>query len=1088
MTGGPPVFNCGEYKPLRFNPIRPPIIQEPNIFIPVSLNPRPPRRTDPVENYVCICRSTVTTLGGCSDESSRECVKISEAGGFPQSEVQYSSREQCEADAYSKRPCALSLFQCTRTQEPCPPPQYGTISRGFCGELPPVAFRPAALPIDIYDTLGNCILNCRTIRDCVSIPTTGDGQVTPAIPGGPPTGYKCVTTFSQCQNSGLRRNIRECVECVIKPEDPNCINQTLSECETACVSDECKYECVPYQIECPDNTYATGTRCAPCIYNPLDQSTENCNLPDESSCSECVPPICPPVIAGRTRIPVIPIIRDPGVLLGDQWRCAPGPACIRCTTQEILAGYCPYTTEARCIADCGVINTGGIYNDPVRYKCVNSTCTLCAATEAATNPNLCRYSNPNCNGECVPPPVFITYKGIIENGVRQCVQCNSTTTNPNTCPYPTLRDCALAWLYNPSTFDAETTFKASIQITQNNNINIINLGLNDSNVIEEKSFSEENKDTNIYDPIYNFFNYTSNETTRYVTNIYYLNIFNDFVAEEVYAFLDKNFKQQPFWNEKLFSNLTLAKISISLRKELIDSFSNIRSVDGTLVDPINFYQMIRKLLITNKLNEFDPSFYINLYEQQKDELINQYQFSESSEILERASLGILKTGSLISDPSQYKDLDKFKILRQKRLNTDINTRVNVTDINNQDYSVSLADDGLQVTDQDASSLVSVPLGTGEGYFINVTTDEEIKLPLITEEYRSYFAPTNIRYAALKAFQQNPDINLYVSSLSGQHELIESYELSTVLTPMYFALNLSKIEDQEKINPLVDNIKAEFNLLTNNQEIQDHVYNYGYSVIRINLDYRDPLIHYAKDTSCLSLEQNDITFRFFDLVKSGTLNSNSILTRNLPFGIVLVPGCGSQHNPFAGGSEIVDRFNGKVIRKITLTTLYDPSSKNIINEPKVLSSIETEPIESNLPEQNYNYANRFYYVYSTEKYKDTYFYNGIYKSTEPQELSKDKPVTSFMVNEVIDKLIQGYSPKELKWFDVYSRLTANQMGDLEYNNSYELEKSLEEGERGVLIKPVLRTDKEVKTYIDPLIIPEVDVPNPIITKENRFNAI
>lgn len=1089
MTGGPPVFNCGEYKPLRYNSVRPPVIPDANVYRPIRVPPKPPRGSDPVVPWVCICRGDVSPLGGCSNESSRECVRVSEAGGYPQSDIEYFSKEQCESEAYSKRPCALSLFQCTRSQLPCPPEApIGSILTGSCKELPPVAYRPVILPPSMYENLANCVLNCRTIRDCsIRTPTNEE----PRIPTGEERlGYECRITPSSCPNTGLAITVRECVQCVISPTNPNCLDQLLSECQTTCRSDECKYQCVSYQIQCPDNTTATGSRCAPCVFRPLDPTTVGCNLPDEAACEVCIPPICPPITPGRIRVQILEPIRDPGIILADQWRCAPGPACIKCTSAEILAGYCPYTTEARCLADCGTVNTGGIYTDPIRYKCVNSNCTLCTATEAISNPELCRYTTSNCNGQCITPPVIVTYKGIIQDGVRQCAQCNSTPTNPNICPYPTLRDCALAWLYNPSTFDAETTFKASLRIAQNETVNIIDLGLNEADVIAAGTYTEDpNKDTNIYDPTYNFFTYIPDETTRYVSNVYYLNIFNEFVAEEVYNLLSRNHTNETFWNEKLFSNLTISKISISLRKELLDAFNNIRSVDKTLVSPIDFYDTIRKLLLSNRLDEFDENFYINLAKEQINETANQFKFSDSSEITQRASLGILSEGSLISDANQYTELDKFKILRQKRLNTDIDTRILISDINQQDYEVSLEDAGLEVTDQDLSSTVAVPLGVGEGYFIPVTTSEnEVKVPLQNEEYRAYLAPAEVRFAALRAFQQDPNITLYVSSLPGQHEFISSYELSSVLTPMYFSLNLSKIKDKEKIDPLIDRIEAEYILLTDNQEIQNHVYNYGYSVIRINLDFRDPLIHYAKDTSTISLEQNDITFRYFDLILSGTLNTNSILTRNIPFGIVLVPGCGSEHNPFDGNSDIYDRANNKVVRKITLTTLYDPSDKNILAESRVLSSIETNPVEINLPEENYGYANKFYYVYSIDKYKNTYYHNGTYQSTEPESLSKEKPVTSFIVNDVIDNLILGYNPKELKWFDVYSRLTANQMGDLQYSNSYDLEKSLESGERGVLIKPVLRTDKEIKTYIDPLIIPEVDVPNPIITKENRFNAI
>jgi hypothetical protein len=1099
MTGGPPVFNCGEFKPLRYTPVGGPTIPEPNIFIPIRIDPKPIRGPDPVIPWVCICRGDITTNGGCSNESSRECVRVNEAGGFPQSDVEYASKEQCESDAYSRRPCALSIFECTRQQRPCPPQTpIGSISIGACSELAPVAFRPSVLPEGFFTTLNNCILNCRNINDCRGPIITGDPDLSTPGTVVVVSGYECRITPSSCPETGIAITIRECIRCVVSPRNPNCINQPLSECETYCRSDECKNKCIPYQIKCPNTTVlAQGTRCAPCKYDPTDPLTVDCNLPD---CIErCTPPVCPPITLGNIRVLDEPIIivttGTTGTYSENRWRCLGNGTCVQCTTGEIRDGYCPYLSKIQCQANCSTRPQTPqipVLQDPIRYKCVEGTCVRCTFEEATINPNLCRYSTDNCNNECIVVPNTITYKGIIQDGVRQCAQCISTPTNPNICPYPTLRDCALAWLINPDAQDAVTlTFKPSMFLERNeSNINVIELGLNNEDVVDTGNFVEDKtKDTNIYDPIYNFFNYPPNETTRYVRNSYYLNIFNEYVSEEVFTFLDRNFNNSNYWNEKLFSDLTLAKISISLRPELLAAFNNIRNIDGTLTNAIDFYEAVRKLLITNKLNEFDPSFYISLYEQQKEDVINELKFSDTTEVTQRAALGILSEGSLSVDANNYTDINKFKILRQKRLNTDINTRIKIYDIQDEVTEVPLENAGLTVTGVDATDTSAVPLGVGEGYFISYTdvNSNNLKIPLDTEQYRAYLAPENVRYIALKSFSQSPDIVITASSLSGQHEFIDSYELSSVIGPMYFALNLYKVEDAEKLDPLVDRVRAEYNLLTDNTEIQNHVYNYGYSVIRINLDFRDPLLHYAKDTSTLLLEQNDITFRYFDLITSGTLNSNSILTRNLPFGIVIVPGCGSRHNPFNGMSELNRRLNNKVVRSLTFTSLYNPEEKNLLAEPTVLSSVETTPIETNLPEDQYGYANKFYYVYNQNKYTGTYYYNGVYQSNEPEQLPKTKPVTSYLVNNIIDNLIQGYSPKELKWFDVFSRLNLNQMGELQYVSSEDLMKSLEEGERGVLIKPVLRTEKEIKSYIDPTVVPEIEVPDPIITKENRYNA-
>ncbi len=993
MAGESPVFNCGEFKPIRFQPQNNPGGGGGSIIIYTPTGTVDPWLPQEPESWACICTGELSQLGGCDRPESRRCVRIQEAGSFPRSAATYGSQSECEANAFANFPCALSLFECVSSQRQCTPPLYGIIIDRRCVELPPVENRPVILPPDFYRTAVECAVNCRGSQDCRPFndpfpPTAGT-----AIPGGteqPKLGYKCIPISVQpCPEApSVEIQIRACVQCLYDGSDPNCIYNLLQTCQRDCQSDRCQYKCVPYErTDCPTPPYTvTGTICQPCKYDPYDPTTATCNKP--AGCNEsCIPARC-------ADIPVTGVLIEP------------------------------------------------------------------------TN---------------TPPTRF---RGVEIKGVRYCRECTQRESNLGQCPYSSLQQCINNYLLtNPQPFDPVIpVYPTGVDAVT------IDLGLNQADAVATERFAtEKSQETNIYDPVYNFFNKTPKQKTNYVENSFKLNIFNNYVAEEIYKLLSLFSRGYTFWNEELFLNITLAKIAISLNPKLLKAINYIHSVDNTKINPNDIYQTIKRLLISNKLDEFDSNFYINLAGKQSQDSVVQYKFTASKNVQERAGLGILAEGSISADPDDYTDQNKFRLLRQKRLNTDINTTISIT--TSSDFELPLADAGLAIYQQDASAVSNyIPLATTDYYYVNYidSNDTSGKIELNTEIERALYVPEAIRYAALKAFRVDPNYSLIASSQPNNHEFVESYDLSGDVNVMYFALDLSSIQDLEKENPLVDKIKATYKLLTDNNEIQEHAYNYGYTVSRLNVDYRDPFVYYIRDTEQFDFIQNDITFRYFNLNISGTLNKTSILTRSLPFGIVVVPGCGSTHNPFHGKTRIT-KFVGTTVERTYYGQATIDTYRNKPQTFEILSSVTTEAIEVNLPKDYYGYANKFYYTYSPEIFKNTYFYKGTYTSFEPTELPRNKPITSFLIT-LVDNLKLAYDPLELKWFDVYSRFTPTQIGELLCEGTKDIFKEIEFGWREIPVKPVLRTTKEIKSYIDPTIIPEVDIPQPIITKENRFNAI
>ena len=105
------------------------------------------------------------------------------------------------------------------------------------------------------------------------------------------------------------------------------------------------------------------------------------------------------------------------------------------------------------------------------------------------------------------------------------------------------------------------------------------------------------------------------------------------------------------------------------------------------------------------------------------------------------------------------------------------------------------------------------------------------------------------------------------------------------------------------NSIVDLTHAVYKRETDLTKINRHAKTYGFGISRVNIDHRDPFFQYAMNSSAIDVRQNDIGFQNFKDKRSG-FSETGILVRNIPQGLIFVPGKGSDHNPYGGGSRLV----------------------------------------------------------------------------------------------------------------------------------------------------------------------------------------
>lgn len=724
------------------------------------------------------------------------------------------------------------------------------------------------------------------------------------------------------------------------------------------------------------------------------------------------------------------------------------------------------------------------------------------------------------------------YRGVVNNGVKSCEPCLANEP----CQYRSEAECIQSFLFGdpdlsfevPSrgltnnqkprylpqsqyteisrnTYDAQSSefFRRSLpNPPPNTSPRAENLRIVGDSVREVKPIKyDEQKNTmyfdddkrieikinldKLYDETYNFFDYPPTTQTKIVSNSIRLDIFKDRIPEEVSYFLKKNQNQQSNkWHEKIYFDLTLDKLALSINNTLLNSFKSIHDNQSTLVSLDDFLITLKNLLISNKLQEFNPSFYTDLSIKQKnDELISISQPATQT-LKDRAVISLVENGAILADPGYYDGYNKFKLLRQKRLNTDINSRIEVTTLDNQDLDIFLEDAGISFSDIDATDNF-VEIGVGDGYFIETTNIDDVQLsvPTPNESVKALLTPSTIRNLALRTAGEPDTISITVSSVSSNNELTDTFNMHEEGT-LFFELVLSSVVITNESQTLLNKLKANYKLVTSESRINDLIINYGFNTTKINLDFRDPLLTYAKDSSSFVMEKSDITFRNFDFYISGTHDSSFILTRNIPFAIVLVPGCGSEHNPFDSQSEFINFNNNIISRNITLINTIKVKDNQELDTS--LKEAPTERTDSPPPDY-YGYADKLYYSYDPSSYTNTYYYDNTRYSNKPTQITSTRPIVAKIIKEIIQPLIIKYSPKELKWFDIFSRLTYSEMGEYVTRGDYTLITDLVKKLYNISIKDVIATDKDTITGIistEESEDIEVTVREPIITAGDR----
>lgn len=583
---------------------------------------------------------------------------------------------------------------------------------------------------------------------------------------------------------------------------------------------------------------------------------------------------------------------------------------------------------------------------------------------------------------------------------------------------------------------------------------------------KRKFVSSSTKDTDsIYHEKYNLFQHNPENTTKLVTNARWLNIFKPVVPEEV-AYILNIAGSRNTWNEYAYTQLTKEKVLVSLRYELLKALSNLHFVNGKVIPVDHFVETIRFLMTTNRLDEFDDSYFTNLYAKQRnDEYLEINDFGTQG-LREQAALGLISYEATNSDPFQQDDeISKVLLLRSKRLNTDIEANIPIERLNGvvqpvpiQDAGlevVALLDQGLPVIDEVTQTTSYVQYGPGHGYYFSATLEDGSVVPLITDNQLSstYYLSPALRDTTLELLGKDPAVRFVSESISNLSEF-ESYTTGTPLVPMYMKLRLNSIGDMERSNPLSREVSGIYDLIDSPESIDEHLREYGFSVSKVFVDFDDPFLRYVQDSETVTFYQSDISFNGMYPNKANA--GNSILSRNIAFAVIFVPVRGSKFNPFGGRSKLIN-YTSPYSRELqVINDINSTTDREIYNSVKQDLLVEKEGVfKIGMLETNNAQNVSFTYQTSGFDYSGLYFSGSQYISEQP---SKTYPITNRLVNQVIETNISGtYGLSGITWWDIYRRLSADEMAKISFEIPKTYLDKLANGLRGYKIKYVLQRD-------------------------------
>lgn len=422
-----------------------------------------------------------------------------------------------------------------------------------------------------------------------------------------------------------------------------------------------------------------------------------------------------------------------------------------------------------------------------------------------------------------------------------------------------------------------------------------------------------------------FFDDTPEKSIFVLNNSRFTDIFSDVIDNNI-LYLLQNQSSFGDWSSKRAGGVTPTTVYQSLNEETREILSTILNYDRSPITRGQIYHLIGSRILDGTISKVTKGSLRRLASGSEKETPLVITRSRSEIVNETIALGLIERNYYPLEPSSSTGRAGETLKNNKTLSSDIDRFISVT-VNGDSQRYYVKDDDTFI------GRSSLSLKDGE-YFDVTLGGETTRLYAQSEKDHAYFVPEKTRQIALNILGADAYRTLTVSGDPSGIEL--DYSLSTPRENLYFlSCVLSSITTQPDLSNSrhvkETTAKYEYVSLENIDEINEYI-KYKNNHQTFILDDEDLLLDYVEGTGEIFLSQNDV------IVDSPKENKTiPLLTRQIPWYILLYPTNKTENNPFNAKSQIVDitlsssNVSPSVTRQLRTSTSIVPGFRDTFNQ-------------------------------------------------------------------------------------------------------------------------------------------------------------
>ncbi len=492
------------------------------------------------------------------------------------------------------------------------------------------------------------------------------------------------------------------------------------------------------------------------------------------------------------------------------------------------------------------------------------------------------------------------------------------------------------------------------------------------------------------------------------------------------------------WDSRRASGVTPTTVYQSLNEDTLEILSKIFNYDRTSLTRTQIFNLIGSRILDGTIKTVNKGYLRNLAKASQEETPLEIIRSSSEIVNESIALGLIEKNYYPLEPSSSLGRASETLKNKKILSSDVDKFIPVS-VSGKSYRYYVNDDDTFV----GRSTLSIQ----DGDYFDITLGGKVQRVYTgSERDHAFFIPEKTRQIAVNLLGGDSSRTLTVSGDASSVEL--DYSLSAPRKNIYFlSAVLSSVDsniDQGPTRHLKRTTIEYTNVSLDNIEAINEYIKYKDNQQTFILSDEDLILDYVEAGNSVFMSQTDV------IVDSPKENKTiPLLTRQIPWYILLYPTNKPEYNPFNGKSRVVNvtRPSGStkstITRQLRTKTSITPQFRNKYNQ---FISVNLAGKGGRDSRQNLTNQARINKLNLNNKLINAGYVTNDRIESSAEDFSPRRPRTGYrLIAEIISDLNTNYLlglngvGKSLTEFDVFCRLNSLQFSKLSRLEGFEITK-------------------------------------------------